>query len=271
MTRTASPPSTRGVSASRPPCASATERTIESPRPAPPRPVRPPRSNGSTSRAATAGIDHRAAVDDVEHRAAVADAACAPRRTRPARCSGRRSRSGCPARRSSSRRSPLTPAGSSSSRTRTPLGAHAPRGGAGRRRQVDVLAVGSSRPERASTIRPSSSASISSAAPSTWCAHRAQLLDGRVGVRQRDVGLGADHGQRASAARARRWPRSARARRTRPASTPARAPPAPSPSALATSVAPGQRQQVLHAQLAERRRRPRTGRPCGPRWRAISQ
>ena len=55
VTRTASPPSTRGVSASRPPCASATERTIESPRPAPPRPVRPPRSNGSTSRAATAG------------------------------------------------------------------------------------------------------------------------------------------------------------------------------------------------------------------------
>src|SRR5262249_52825678 len=53
--RTARPPGAGGVGASRPPCASATERTIESPRPAPPRPVLPPRSKGSTSRAATAG------------------------------------------------------------------------------------------------------------------------------------------------------------------------------------------------------------------------
>ena len=47
----------------RPPWASATERTIERPRPAPPRAAcAPPRSNGSTSRAATP-VDDRAAVD----------------------------------------------------------------------------------------------------------------------------------------------------------------------------------------------------------------
>ena len=70
-TSTARPPCGRGASATFPPCASATARTIDRPSPEPrPSRARPPRSNGSSEPPGGGRRDDGTAVDDVEHRAA---------------------------------------------------------------------------------------------------------------------------------------------------------------------------------------------------------
>ena len=271
--RPSRPPPSRAPQREPPPCASATERTIERPRPAP-----PPSRGGRRARRAraaarrVAGSSARPAVDDPQHAPSVGLARVRPRRGRPARCGGRRSRPGCrPGARAAGRRRARARA---RGRQRS---AHArrlapPRGRARDRREVDRLAAASGRLARASTHQPSSSASVRSAASITPSPISRSSPAAGVGVGERDVGLRADDGQRAAqlvagvgheaplgGERARH-----RARARRPGEQPSRAPPA-------TQRGARQRDSTGGASCVERGR----GAPaCGSvrrRWRPMSQ
>ena len=241
----------RGVNDNRPPCASATARTIDKPSPEPRVPVRPPRSNGSVKRDATTGSTtgpllsrrarrrRRPRACDTAHVAAgrvVADAVLDQVRGEPLEQ---------PALAVHARGLEVEPHAHA-------RGADAPGGSAGDRGEVQRLAAGQAVAGASEHHQPVEQRVHLVDGAEHRVAHRAQFVHVGVRVGQRDVGLGADHGQRRCAARARRWPRSARGRRTPPCVA----------AQLAAGQRPaergrderraGEREQVLGAELGQR-------------------
>ena len=204
-------------------------------------------------------VDDRAAVDDVAARRRRRPTRGARRRrSRPARCSGRRSRSGSPARRSSSRRSPLHAGGlrgrAARARRRRARGARRRRRPRrGRRGSRPRQLVAGAREHHQAVEQRVHLVGGADAPSRPSRAARATSASGSASVTSASVRITVS-GLRSSCAR---WPRSARARRRRPASSASSRPASAQPSAVGDERRAGQREQVLHAELARARRRPR--------------